>query len=291
MRKEHMIPMSKQTMWNISTKAVVEYLQKSGYHVDSANANCATYPNIVAIKDNKLYGIIIDANEVRKQPKYSIGRTFDMLRFARRFNAIPLYASVGLGAANSDTFDKELLLENDPDGYLINFVDFDEINYDIVNKISDEEKKEYIINLFGDCYERCDFSLLEKYIAKDCKWFSYFSGNELNTKKEVLNYYNEKAKAMKNTKINYFLIKFVGDWFEIRVKELEMPDGTKQKNAKVKIPQPNGEIGIVLEQINDNGEKVGMSVIIGFNEKYQINDIYIGDPFAMNFEDFYDYTS
>ena len=34
-----------------------------------------------------------------------------------------------------------------------------------------------------------------------------------------------------------------------------------------------------------------MSVIIGFNEKYQINDIYIGDPFAMNFEDFYDYTS
>ena len=176
MKREKLEPMSKQTMWNISTKAVVDYLQKNGYHVDSANANCSTYPNIVAMKDNKLYGIIIDANEVRKQPKYSIGRTFDMLRFARRFNAIPLYASVGLGAANSETFDKELLLENDPDGYLINFVDFDKIDYDVVDKIKKDEQKEYIINLFGDCYERCDFSLLEKYIAKDCKWFSYFSG-------------------------------------------------------------------------------------------------------------------
>ena len=290
MKKEKKVPMSKQSMWNVATEAVVNYLMKNGYKVDSATAKCTTYPNIVAIKDNKLYGIIIDANEVRKQPKYSIGRSFDMLRFARRFNAVPLYASVGLGAANPETFEKELLLENDPDGYLVNFVDFDKISYDVIDKINDDEKKEYIINLFGDCYERSDFSMIEKYIAKDCKWFSFFSGYEYNSRREIMKYYNEKSKVMKNTKINYFLIRYRGDWFEMKVNELELPDGTKNKNATVKMPQPNGEIGIVLEQIKDNGEKVGMSVIFGFNDNEEINDIYIGDPYAMNFEDYYDYS-
>ena len=45
MKKEKMKPMSKQSMWNISTEAIVNYLQKNNYHVDSATAKCTTYPN------------------------------------------------------------------------------------------------------------------------------------------------------------------------------------------------------------------------------------------------------
>ena len=66
---------------------------------------------------------------------------------------------------------------------------------------------------------------------------------------------------------------------------LQNPSTTKYKI--VRIPQPGGEIGLVVEQIMDNDEKVGMAVTIGFNEKGLINDIYIGDPYAMNFDDYY----
>ena len=214
-----------------------------------------------------------------------------MLRFARRFDAIPLYASVGLGSRNPDKFDKELLLEADPEGYLVNFVDFDKIDYDLIEKINKEDKKEYIINLFGDCYERSDFSMIEKFISKDCNWYSYFSGNEFNSKKEIMKYYKEKSNAMKTTKINYFLIKFIGDSYDLHVKELRLPDGTKQENATVRMQQPDGEIGLVVEQVKPNGEKVGMSIIIKFDDECLINDIFIGNPYAMHFKDFYDYSN
>ena len=280
-------PMNRQAMWDIGAEAVVNYLIKNNYIIDSVNTNCNTYPNIVAIKDNKLYGILIDANEVRKQPEYSIKGTFDMLRFARRFNAVPLYASIGIGSVNAEKFKNQILVDGDPEGYYVNFEGFKDIKYKIDADLSVIELKEYIINLLGYCYEVSDFSKIEKYIADDCKWYSFFSGYEYKSKKEIMNYYNKKSKLMKNTKMNYFLIKFIGDWFEIKVSELELPDGKKDHNKIVRIPQPGGEIGLVVEQIMDNDEKVGMAVTIGFNEKGLINDIYIGDPYAMKFNDYY----
>jgi hypothetical protein len=55
------------------------------------------------------------------------------------------------------------------------------------------------------------------------------------------------------------------------------------------MPQPDGEIGVVVEQIKNPGEdKVGMAVTIGFDDNGLINDIYLGDPYAMNFVDYYE---
>jgi hypothetical protein len=283
--------MSKQVMWDIGTKAVIDYLKKNNYFIEGVNSSCSTYPNIVAKKDNKLYGIIIDANEVHKQPKHSVGRTFDMLRFARRFNATPLYASIGIGSADPKKFEKKFLYDDDPNGYYVNFEGFKDINYDIINELNEEERKEYIINIFGESYEKSDFEELEKYLSPECKWFSLFSRYEYKNKEEIMDYYNKKSKTMSTTKMNYFLIKFVGSWYETKVGELELPDGTIEKNAVVKMPQPDGEIGVVVEQFKSPVDKVGMAVTIGFSENGLINDIYIGDPYAMNFKDYYDYKS
>lgn len=282
-------PMTKQAMWDIGTETVIEYLKKNNYQIEGARSNRSTYPNIVAKKNGKLYGILIDANEVRKQPSYSVKGTFDMLRFARNFDAIPMYASIGIGSANHKRFDAQVLIDGDPEGYYVNFTGLEKIEYEPSVILTKEEKREYIIHLFGDCYETCDFKKIEKYIDNDCKWYSLFSGYEYKTKKDIMNYYYEKSKIMKKTKINYFLIKYVGSWFELKPAELELPDGKIEKGTTVKVPQPDGEIGLVIEQIKENNEKVGMAVTIGFNENGLINDIYIGDPYAMNFDDYYKY--
>ncbi|MBR6253010.1 MAG: hypothetical protein IKR04_04135 [Clostridia bacterium] len=279
--------MSKQDMWNVATDTIVKYLEKENYTIEGVNSSCNTYPNIVASKDGTLYGIIIDVDEVRKQPKYSTRRTFDMLRFARKFNAVPLYASVGLGAANPERFDKELLIKHDPEGYYANFVGFEDINLDIEKNLTKEEMFEFIPQILGTCYETKDFSILEKYLAEDCKWCSFFSGNKYNSKQEIMKYYKEKSESIKNTEISYFLIKYIGDWFEFKVASLQLPNGSIDKNTIVRLPQPGDSIGIVVEQIKEDGEKVGMAVALKYNAQGFLNDIYIGDPYAMNFEDYY----
>ena len=47
-KKKNNIPMSKQSMWNVATEAVVNYLLKNNYQVETADAKCTLYPNIVA---------------------------------------------------------------------------------------------------------------------------------------------------------------------------------------------------------------------------------------------------
>jgi hypothetical protein len=281
--------MSKQAMWEIGTKLIADYLKSKDYTILETSPFYYTYPNVVAKKDDKLYGVIIDANEIHNQPKHSVRRTFDMMRFARKFDAVPLYASIGIASTDTKKFEKGILYDNDPKGYYVNFEGLKDINYDVINELNEEERKEYIVNLFGECYEKCNFDVLEKYLAPNCKWYSIYSGVEYNTKEDIMYYYGRKSKAMSKTIMNYSLVKFVGSWYEFKAGELELPDGIKRKNATVRMPQPDGEIGVVVEQIKNPGEdKVGMAVTIGFDDNGLINDIYLGDPYAMNFVDYYE---
>jgi hypothetical protein len=82
--------MSKQAMWEIGTELIADYLKSKDYTILETSPFYYTYPNVVAKKDDKLYGVIIDANEIHNQPKHSVRRTFDMMRFARKFDAVPL---------------------------------------------------------------------------------------------------------------------------------------------------------------------------------------------------------
>ncbi len=278
--------MSKQTMLNFGIDVIIKYLQKEGYKIEGVDNSLTVYPSVVASKDGKLYGVLIEANEVRKQPNIAITSKFNMLRFARRFNAIPLYASVGLGAVNHQRFENEILLENDPEGYLVNFEGFQDINIsDIPNKDS-KKYIEYVINLLGTSCETKDISILEPFLADDVKWYSFYSGNNYNGKEEVLEYYNEKFKLVKESRIYYGLIEFIGSWYELNPSKTIFPDGNIQNNMKIKMPQPDGEIGLIVEQFKPNNEKVGMSMIISFDDDRKINDIYIGDPYAMKFKDY-----
>ncbi len=278
--------MSEQTLLNFGMEIIIKFLQKEGYKVESVNNGLLVYPNIVASKDGKFYGILVEADEVRKQPKLGIRSTFNMLRIARRFNVIPLYASVGIGAANYERFEKEILLEDDPEGYYANFTGFEEIGINNIPSKDSKEYIEYVINILGTSYETKDVSILEPYLADDVKWYSYYSGNSYNGKEEMLNYYNNKFKLINDDEINYFLIEFVGDHYELNSSEAIFPDGKVEHNVKIILPQPGGEIGLIVEQIKSNNEKIGMSMIISFDKDKKINDIYIGNPYAMKFKDY-----
>jgi len=278
--------MANQDLLDFAVEQTISFLQNEGYTIEGANSKVGTYPNVVAKKADKLFGILVEGNEVRKQPKISISRKFDMLRFARKFEAIPLYASLGFGSANHEKFENEILLKNDPDGFYVNFTGFEEININGIPDIESKEYKEHVLNILGTCYELSNFKLLEKFLSSKCKWYSFFSGNQYKSKSEIMNYYNKKSKVFKNTEINYFLITFKGDWFTLNTSKVILPNGETDKNAKVMIPQPNEEPGIVVEQKKESGEKIGMAIVVGFNQDRLINDIYIGDPYAMNFIDY-----
>ncbi len=279
--------MSKQSMLNCVIDIIIKYLQKEGYKIEGVNNGLIVYPNVVASKDGKLYGILVEVNEVRKQPNIAITSKFNMFRLARRFNAIPLYASIGLGAVNHQRFKNEILIENDPEGYLVNFEGFQNINISDIPDTDSKEYIEYVINLLGTSYETKDISILEPFLSDDVKWFSLYSGNRYRGKEEVLEYYNEKFELIKDDTIDYFLIEFVGSWYILTISGIIFPgDDVDHNKKRLIMPQPDGEIGLIIEQSKPNNEKVGMSMIISFDDDRKINDIYIGDPYAMKFKDY-----
>ena len=278
--------MTEQDLLDFGIQETLNMLVKKGYEIDSYMSKIGTYPNIVARKDGKLYGFLVEANEVRKQPVLSMKNRFNMIKFANKFNAIPMYASFGFGSANHEKFEKAILVKHDPEGFYCNFTGFETIDINEIPEKNTIEYKEYVVNLFALCYEKCDFNVLYKFIANNCKWVSFFSKTEYNNKIEIEDYYEKKSQVMKNTKINTFIIKFVGDFFEIKMSKVILPDGSETKNATVKVPQPNGEIGFVAEQIKEDAEKVALCVAVKFDADGLINDIYLGDPYAMEFVDY-----
>ena len=69
---------------------------------------------------------------------------FDMIKFERRFKAIPLFASVGIGSTDADRFDKSLALIGD--GYYANFVGFENVLVDDIPDIKTKEYKNYLLH-------------------------------------------------------------------------------------------------------------------------------------------------
>ena len=90
-----------------------------------------------------------------------------------------------------------------------------------------------------------------------------------------MNHYNTMSKIIKNKKVNYYLIRYVGDWYNAIASELKWADGSIDKNVMLRLPQPGGDIGLLIEQITETEEEVLTALTIGFTESGLINSIKI----------------
>lgn len=95
------------------------------YEILGFNNRLNVYPNIFMKKENKIYAVLVRGGSVKTQPKITQHETEIMNEIAFKLNVIPLYASVGFGAANPERFDEDILLRGD--GCYANFTGFEGI--------------------------------------------------------------------------------------------------------------------------------------------------------------------
>lgn len=134
--------MSKKEILDFSIDIVLQFgTDNDGYKVVSVDNKIKANPNIILEKEGKIYYVLVRGDDVHSQPSITEDEKNLLIETSKRDNAIPLFASVGIGSTDPKRFDSKLLLRND--GFYANFEGYEEI--EISNeRIEKEEKNENV---------------------------------------------------------------------------------------------------------------------------------------------------
>lgn len=118
--------MSKREILDFSIDIVLQFgTEKDGYEVISVDNKINANPNIVLKKEGKLYYVLVRGDDVHHQPTINENEKNILIENSIKANAIPLFASVGIGSTDPLRFEAKLLLRND--GFYANFTGYEEI--------------------------------------------------------------------------------------------------------------------------------------------------------------------
>ncbi len=119
--------MSKREILDFAIFVVLECEVLKGEYTCVSYSNSLTmFPNIILEKNGQKYAIWVKASIAPKMEKLTEHEIIQMKDFTRRFNdIIPLFASVGIGAADPERFDNSIALIGD--AYYINYTGLENV--------------------------------------------------------------------------------------------------------------------------------------------------------------------
>lgn len=121
--------MTEEELLDFGIQIVLQYGTKTdGYEIVSVNNKKDCFPNIVLKKGDDTYFVLVKTDEVHCQPVLSDEVRQRISKHAQNLGAIPLFASVGIGACDPERFEKRLMLRND--AFYANFTGFETIKDD-----------------------------------------------------------------------------------------------------------------------------------------------------------------
>lgn len=272
--------MTKEEVHDFGIEVIGGYLNKKGFEVLNVNNTLNMFPSIIAKKDEQLYAVVVMTDIIPVVPKMYYDNKRKLIDLCKSRNYIPAFASVPIGSVDSERLERSIALHGD--GYYTNFAGLEYISME-KPELGSEDYISNCIYDFATGYEEINVNLIKKHLDQACNWYSEFSKSRYNGKEEVLNYYKEKFMTLKNSNTTIYseLVQFKGDYAEIIAKELELPNKIV-KNAKVKFPQEDNKIALLIEQ-ELNGETVGLLIDFDFNKNGKIDDIKLLDPYKYKF--------
>lgn len=92
---------------------VKEYALKNGFMVEQAMANIQYLPNIIMKKNDQLYVVAVVPFVFPKYGYLNDTIRLEMVKNAKKFNAIPLFAPVGFKSIDEERAKAELALKGD----------------------------------------------------------------------------------------------------------------------------------------------------------------------------------
>ena len=118
--------MTKEELLDFAMQNVKTFeFDRNGYEIVSANNSIKVYPNFVVKKNGKLFFVLVKVDIAPNMPELTNEDKKIMIEQAKKFNAIPMFAPVGLGAADPERFEKSLALRGD--AFYCNYVGLKEI--------------------------------------------------------------------------------------------------------------------------------------------------------------------
>ena len=132
-----------------------------------------------------------------------------------------------------------------------------------------------IANKIIKAYEEFDFTELYKIFSDDIIWSSQWVISSIKGKEEVINYYDNKARLLKesNSKIKGVIVETIEqDLFK-----------SNSKQPQMTLLTPAGKICVLIGQKYDDKEN-NMILTFELNDKLQITNISISDPSFYSFK-------
>lgn len=132
-----------------------------------------------------------------------------------------------------------------------------------------------IANKIIKAYEQANFTELYKIFSDDIIWSSQWVISDIKGKEEVINYYDNKARLLKesNSKIKGVIVKTIEqDLFK-----------NNSKQPQMTLLTPAEKTCVLIGQKYDDKEN-NMILIFELNDKLQITNISISDPSFYSFK-------
>ena len=119
--------MSKREILDFAILTILDCeVTRGKYSFVSYNNSLTVYPNIILEKDGQRYAVWVKSSVAPKMEKITEYEKNQMRNFVSKFNDfIPLFAAVGIGAADHERFNKSLALLGDE--YYVNYVGFENV--------------------------------------------------------------------------------------------------------------------------------------------------------------------
>ena len=271
--------MTKEEIHNFAVQIVAGELQESGYEIHAFNPVLGSYPSVIAENNEEVIAIIVSGAVAPKIPKLKLTDKFGIIGLCDGYPTKPCFASVGIGSADVERFDKSLALIGDK--YLIRYTGLEYIDKKLP-EINSEEYKLFVMQFIGGYLRANNYEAVKEYIANECIIDNSISKEKIEG--DAIEYFKNIFERIPIT--SHCVIKSIGNVKTLNVQKLHVEGYSDGKPGIVKILQEADKIGllIVTESPVFDYDDNGIIFNVDFDKKGKINKIELIDPRLYEFE-------
>lgn len=271
--------MTEEEIHHFSVQVVAGQLQEEGYTIHAFNPVLGSFPSVIAENDKEVVAVVVNGAVAPETPKLKLTDKFGIIGYSNGYPTKPCYASVSIGSADPERFEKSLALIGD--GYLVRYTGIEYIDKKLP-EVGTDEYKLFVMQFTGGYLRAKNYDAVKEYIADDCIIENSISKEKIET--EALEYL--KSTFEKNEVTSHCTIKSVGNVKTLNVEKLYVKDHSDGKPGVVKILQDADKIGllIVTETPAFDYDDNGIIFNVDFNKEGKINHIELIDPRLYEFE-------
>lgn len=252
------------------TNLVAQAMQNEGYTIEGVILNDAP-TQVIANKSGKRYFVIVAGDVFPNEGKISFTMKKRFSDFCKRENAIPMFASVGIMSIDSQRAATGLALKFD--GYNVKYTGNEDLTNIKTPSPKSPDYRAYCVEQVIEAYSNDDFKNIYPLFARKIELHSQWVLTPNVGKTKVIDYYNSKSSALKNSKT-----KISGS--SVVITE------TYKKIGNIGLISEPGKVCALLSQELD-GKINWIFISLKFSKRNKIVEISINDPSLFNFKPYY----